>query len=279
MILCYYNGEFKDIKECMIPATDLIVQRGCGVFDSMITYNRRVFAMDYHLKRLARSAKLSNMNADAIIAQLPDIIHEGIKSPLLPQDKELMIRPYITAGDVNKKGVFPNPRFFVIFEETHAVTPEMRTNGVSLKPVYAKRQMAEVKSINYMTAYVAMANSEATDFESLYILDGEIAEATSSSFFIVKDGKLITAPVGKVLRSVTREVVFTICQENGIEIEERSPREEELKTADEAFIAASSKEVLGIVKVGDVVIGNGKVGELTKRIHKLFLDNVYRWTE
>ncbi|MEG1642353.1 MAG: aminotransferase class IV [Synergistaceae bacterium] len=279
MILCYFDGEFKDISEVHIPVTDLIVQRGIGVFDSMRTYNKAVFAMTYHINRLAKSAKLSGMVADDIIAQLPDIIREGLKNPALPQNVELMVKPYITAGDVNNRGIFPAPRFFVVFEEVHAISDEKRQNGVSLKPVYSKRQLPEIKSINYMTAYVSMSKAEDSDFESLYIFDGEIAEATSSSFFICKNGKLITAPLGKVLRSITRDVLFTVCAENGIEIEERSPMEEELKTADEAFIAASTKEVLGIVKVGDVIIGDGKVGPLTKRVHQLFLDNIYRWTE
>lgn len=279
MTLCYFNGEFKDINDCALPVTDLIVQRGCGVFDSMRTYNRKPFAMEYHLNRLAKSARLSGFQADDIIAKLPDIIHEGLNHPLISKDTEFTIRPYITAGDVNNRGIFPNPRFFVIFGEAHIIPKEVRENGVSLKPVYSKRQLPEVKSINYMTAYVSMSKAQDTDFESLYIYKGEIAEATSSSFFLVEDGKLITAPVGKVLRSITREVIFTVCKENGIVIEERSPREIELATADEAFIAASTKEILGIVKVGDVTIGNGKVGPLTRRIHQLFLDNISRWTD
>ena len=107
----------------------------------------------------------------------------------------------------------------------------------------------------------------------------KISEAMTSNFFLCKEGKFYTAPVGKVLKGVTRDIVLTVASENGIEIIERCPLESELAEADEAFTSSSIKEVLPIVRVGTHVIGNGKPGPLTLRLHKLFLDNIHRWLD
>ncbi|MDO5563590.1 MAG: aminotransferase IV, partial [Synergistaceae bacterium] len=74
MYLCYHNGEFRPTKETFIPVTDLIIQRGVGVFDSIRTYGRSPFALADHINRLAGSAKMAGIAADDIIAKLPAII-------------------------------------------------------------------------------------------------------------------------------------------------------------------------------------------------------------
>ena len=55
MKLCYYNGEFKSLEEISIPVTDLLVQRGVGVFDTLRTYRKDPCNVD-PFKRLEESS-------------------------------------------------------------------------------------------------------------------------------------------------------------------------------------------------------------------------------
>ena len=165
----------------------------------------------------------------------------------------------------------------MIFEEAHVLTREELNRGVALRPVYSQRPFPEAKSTNYLTGYVPMKEAKPNEFEALYIVNGEITESTASSFFLCKDGKIITAPVGKVLRGITREILVTLLKENNFKVEERCPLESELAQADEAFISGSIKEVLPVVRVGDQTIGNGHPGPVSKHIHKIYLSNLKRW--
>ena len=279
MSLAYYNNKFKPLSETFIPVTDLIVQRGIGVFDSIRTYGRSPFALTDHINRLAGSAKMSGIAADDIIAKLPAIIHEGLKRPELP-DEDMMVKAYITGGEINDRGHYPKPDFFVIFDDVHKITKEELTHGVALRKNMLERPFPEVKSTNYLMAYIPMMFAKsADDFESLYIVNGEITESAASNFFLVLDGKLVTAPVGRVLDGITRKVLLTLAKENDIPVEIRCPLESELAMADEAFITGSVKEVLPVIRIGDQVIGTGKPGPIAHRLLELYNANIGRWLE
>lgn len=277
MSLCYINGKFAPDTGCTLPISDLAIQRGVGVFDSIRIYNGSPFALPLHLERLAESALGAGIAADQIIIQLPSIIEEGLNHADCPS-RDGIVKPYITGGDVNNSGKFPEPRFFVIFDDVHKPTTAEQINGIALEPNRLDRPYPLIKSTNYLYALIPLAKTDKVNFESLYITpQGEITEAMSSNFFLCKGGKILTAPVGRVLNGVTREILITIARENGFIIEERCPLESELAQADEAFISGSVKEVLSVVRVGKQIIGNGTPGPVAKHIHHLFLANIGRW--
>ena len=222
---------------------------------------------------------MSGIAADDIIAKLPAIIHEGLKRPELP-DEDMMVKAYITGGEINDRGHYPKPDFFVIFDDVHKITKEELTHGVALRKNMLERPFPEVKSTNYLMAYIPMMFAKsADDFESLYIVNGEITESAASNFFLVLDGKLVTAPVGRVLDGITRKVLLTLAKENDIPVEIRCPLESELAMADEAFITGSVKEVLPVIRIGDQVIGTGKPGPIAHRLLELYNANIGRWLE
>lgn len=280
MVICYYNGKFAPMPECALPMTDLAIQRGVGTFETIRIYDGVPFAMAQHLERLAGSTEGAGIKAGAIIAKLPEIIREGLARPEI-KGYDGVVKPYITGGDVNDKGTFPTPRFFVVFDENiHKPTNEERKNGIALEPNRVARPYPLIKSTNYLFGFIPLSKASQTNFESLYITpEGEITEAMSSNFFLCKEGKLITAPVGRVLKGVTRDIVITLARENGFTVEERCPREEELSQADEAFITGTVKEVLPVVRVGSQKIGAGRPGPAVQRLQHIFLQNMPRWMD
>ena len=280
MVICYYNGKFAPMPECTLPMTDLAIQRGVGTFETIRIYDGVPFAMAQHLERLVGSTEGAGIKAGAIIAKLPEIIREGLARPEI-KGYDGVVKPYITGGDVNDKGTFPTPRFFVVFDENiHKPTNEERKNGIALEPNRVARPYPIIKSTNYLFGFIPLSKASQTNFESLYITpEGEITEAMSSNFFLCKEGKLITAPVGRVLKGVTRDIVITLARENGFTVEERCPREEELAQADEAFITGTVKEVLPVVRVGSQKIGAGRPGPAVQRLQHIFLQNMPRWMD
>ena len=278
MSICYFNGKFAPVSECAIPVTDMSIQRGVGAFESIRVYEGRPFAMMPHLERLAGSAAGAGIEASDIISKLPELIKEGLKREDTPKDG--LAKPYITGGDINNKGHFPEPRFFIIFDEVHKPTIEEQRDGIALEPNRQNRPFPLIKSTNYLFGLIPLSKSTSGNFESLYITpEGEITEAMSSNFYICIDGKIVTAPVGKVLKGVTRDIIHTLAKEANFKIEERCPLESELARADEAFITGSVKEVLPVVRVGEQKIGNGKPGPVAQHLQKLFISNMERWLD
>lgn len=277
MAICYCNGKYAPLSECSLPITDLVIQRGVGTFETIRIYRGKTFAMAQHLERLAESVAGAGIIGGGIIEKLPEVIRDGLALPEM-KDFDGIVKPFVTGGDVNDGGTFPQPRFFVIFDEAHKPTEDELKNGIALEPNHVDRPYPTIKSTNYLFGLIPLSKSNKTNFESLYISPkGEITEALSSNFFLCKDGKLVTAPVGRVLAGVTRDIVITLARENGFTVEERCPLEEELAQADEAFITGSVKEILPVVRVGAQKIGAGRPGPAVQRIQHIFLQNMPRW--
>ncbi len=281
MVICYYNGKYAPMEECSLPMSDLVIQRGVGAFESIRVYGGRTFAMAQHLERLAGSTQGAGIRASAVIEQLPQIIREGLARPGI-KGLEGIVKPYITGGDVNDHGTFPHPRFFLVFDDSvKKPSDDERRKGVALEPTHMARPYPHIKSTNYLFGIIPLSKAlNADNLESLYITpEGDITEALTSNFFLCKDGRLITAPLGRVLKGVTRDIIVTLARENGFTVEERCPREEELAQADEAFITSSLKEVFPVVRIGTQTIGTGHPGPAVQRLQHIFLQNMSRWID
>ncbi|MCX7827977.1 MAG: aminotransferase class IV [Thermanaerothrix sp.] len=275
MMFCYHDGEFTPLERAYVPLSDYAIQRGIGVFESIRTYDRRPFAPGPHLERLLRSAEQAGIEAKDLVSRIPEIFSHILSRPELPEG-EIIMKPYITGGDVMENKRFPKPRLYVLVEPLELPDPELYRTGIALQPVAMERPFPLIKSINYMFGYIPVAGMGDV-FESLFCPNGEITEASSSNFFLCAAGRIITAPVGRVLAGITRGIVLHLAKEAGFKVEERCPRVNELETADEAFITGSIKEILPVVRIGGRRIGNGKPGPVTQHLHRLYKASLPKW--
>jgi branched-chain amino acid aminotransferase len=278
MSIAFFEGKFVPTSECRLPITDLVIQRGVGVFDSIRLYDRRAFAISEHMKRLEDSARLSGIDCGGVVETLTDAVRKGALRDDCPDGGDCIAKPYITGGDINDHGRFPEPRAFVIFESGPPIQKEEYRSGIALQPTDEGRPYPLVKSINYLVGLMQTVGMNNVA-ECLYCPDGEITETLRSSFFICTEGKIVTAPVGRVLGGVTRNIILELARENGFNVEERCPLLSELSTADEAFITSSWKEVMPVTRVGEQRIGNGKPGPATAHLQKLFRSSMDRWLD
>ncbi|MBR0045211.1 MAG: aminotransferase class IV family protein [Synergistaceae bacterium] len=274
MLLCYINGQFVSQESAKLPVTDLIIQRGVGVFEVIATYNSRPLLLTPHLERLKASADSAKIKFNLDLNNLKNIIREGIKRA----GGEVRVKVYLTGGDSFDEltGEFINPRLFILFEQLEVPSQEQYEKGVTLEPVAYGRKDPTVKSVDYRSSYMI---SQPDAYEVLYCPDGEITETGHSSFFLVVNNKLVTAPLSRVLKGTTRQAILEIAKRENIIIEERCPLWSELAEAGEAFITGSSKKVVPVVKVGNIKIGDGKPGALTRRIYDLYIKHIENWLE
>jgi branched-chain amino acid aminotransferase len=265
----YINGQFLPASQAAIGLNDLGFVRGYGIFDLLRTYGPVPFRLGDHLERLVHSAEQIELGLPRPPAEIEQIVHDTLARNGHPGD--ITIRIVVTGGP-SASFLMPedNPTLFVMLAPINLPNPALYQTGASLISVQVERWMPSVKSLNYATAIVSLRKARAAGaVEALYrSRDDTLSECMTSNFFAFKDGRLITAREG-VLEGVTRKVALEVA-EDAFDIEYRNLRYGELAGMDEAFITSTTKEVMPIVRVDGVQIGDGRVGPCTQRMSDLF---------
>ncbi|MFH1406734.1 MAG: aminotransferase class IV [Candidatus Omnitrophota bacterium] len=232
---------------------------GNGAFESMRAYNGKIFKLNEHIGRLAESCKALGMERPVQIEEIKRrILRDLSKSKL----KNAYIRCAVTPAGIN-----------VIVKEIHRYPQELYTNGVTVICVPTRKNSsgARIKSQNFLSG--VLARIEGGDaFECLMLnIEGYVAEGTVSNFFIVKCKTLFTVPpyIG-ILDGITRRSVIALAGKLGIETKETPLSRYDIYTADEVFLTNTSIEIMPVVNVDARVIGDGRVGELTKKLSSAF---------
>lgn len=264
----FINGEFVPAATAGVGLNDLGLVRGYGVFDLLRTYGTAPFGLRAHLERLQRSAA----QIDLALPWSIDEIEAIVQRTLAQNDPtDVTIRIVVTGG-ASSNFITPEnrPSLIVMLAPVKPYAAATYAAGASLITVDYARFMPTVKSLNYITAIMAQQRARAAGaIEALYCSTaGAITECTTSNFFVLRGDQLIT-PEADVLTGVTRAAVLDIAGDL-YEVVKRPIRYDELATVDEAFITSTTKEVMPIVRVDDIAIGNGKPGAHTQRLLELF---------
>ncbi|MCL4382680.1 MAG: aminotransferase class IV [Patescibacteria group bacterium] len=268
-LIFYVNGKFVSKDKARVSILDLGLIRGYGVFDFLRTYNGKPFKLDEHLKRLQNSAKQIGLECPPI-SQIKQMTIKTLAKNNLP---EANIKILLTGG-VSLDQITPadKPTLAVIITPAISFPVAYYEKGIKVVTVPFGRSYHLAKTINYIPAILALKIAKKKKaIEALYTNKrGEVLEGTTSSFFIFKNGNLIT-PQDEILKGITRQVVIDLAKKE-FKTVFRPIKYQELEEIDEAFITASNKEVMPVVQIDNLTVGNGRVGENTKRIMELFHD-------
>lgn len=262
----YINGKFVDSSKAKLSINDLGFLRGYGVFDFLVTYNKRPFLMPQHVDRLLRSAKLIGLKTPWTAKQLEILILNAIKKNKQLSDMSIKI---IITGGVSTDGITPskNPTLAILVNERRKLPKKLYSHGAKVITVDIQREIPKAKTLNYTNAVYCMIKARENDAsEAIYIdaLTSNVFEGTTSNIFIIKNSKVFT-PKSNILSGVTREVVIELIRKR-YKIYFGDIKIKQLKNADEVFITASNKEILPITKIDNFQVGNNYPGEITKVI-------------
>ncbi len=270
----YIDGRWVHPHEATISINDTAILRAYSVFESLRTYGRRPFHLDEHLARLFHSAQLIDLDIPYTREQIAAVVREVIAGNAY---KHSTIRIFVTGGET-EDSILPSGKPVLVVLITPLGERDMQrfANGVRVITTHLQRIMPEAKTNNYVAAVRALkeaARHNATD--ALFVNEqGHVLEATRSNFFIFRGDTLVTPRQG-ILIGVTRNVVLNLAH-GRFAVEERPILLDELSLSSEAFITSSSKELLPVVQIDDLVIGDGKPGPRTIELEQRFIDLVER---
>jgi branched-chain amino acid aminotransferase len=269
MVMVWLNGALVDADAAGVSPMDHGLLTGDGVFETLRVYDRRVFAWDRHLDRLAHSAGALALPlpdratlraaADAVIAADPD--GNG------------RLRITVTGGPAplgSERGETP-PTVIVAMGTLRAFPP---TEAVLVVPWTRNEHgaTAGLKTISYAENVRALAHAHAHGASEAVFANtrGDLCEATGSNVFVVRDG-VVRTPPGEAgcLLGVTRALVIDCCADAGIACEEVPVPMTALREADEAFLTSSTREVQAIASVDGVALPVAP-GPVTLRLRAAF---------
>ena len=265
----FIDGLFTDESEAKLSILDLGILRGYGIFDYLRTYKGHPFHLKEHLERLLYSAKKTGLTLPYSLPEIETILFKLIS---LSGYEECSIKILVTGGISSDQMITSEKSSFIAFAYPLKPYPVTHyTNGIKTITTRLERPLPCSKTTQYLPAIVALKEGQQTGAsEALYVNSKEeILEATTSNFFAFKQGVLITPPENGILLGITRAVILKLC-ENKFPIEIRPILYQEITEFDEAFVSASNKEVMPVVKIDTVSIGTGQVGPLTQEVMNLF---------
>jgi len=273
------NGRITPECEAVISVFDHGFLYGEGIYETMRTYGGRPFLFDRHVRRLRRSARMIELALPFSDDQLASQIRATQTAAAL--DGEAYIRVLITRGvgelTYDLKAT-PSPSVVIIVKPQIDPATEVYDKGVRVVIVDVVRNHPAtvnpmIKSNNLMNSALAMQQAlRSNAFEGVMRnYKGELTECTTANLFIVKDNVALTPPLeAGLLPGITREFLFDVGKEAGIEVVEKTLFDDDLFRADEAFLTSTTRELVPIVTVNDRTIGNGRPGPLTWQLLRAF---------
>lgn len=264
----FINGNFIDEKEAFIGVSDLSIQRGFGIFDYFRTHHHVPLFLDDYLSMFYNSASQLHLEPSYTTQELKEIIFRLIEKNNVENSGFKMI----LTGGYSPDGFEPaKPNFILTQQAVNVSSKDKFEKGLKVILHEYLRDIPTVKSTNYLMAiYLRDKLVTHQADEVLYYKDNGVLEFPRANVFVVTKDETVVTPAENVLHGITRKKVLEIAGKN-YKTEERSVTVEELKDASEVFLTSTTKRLLPVLKIDDVIIGHGKPGKITRSLYQSFL--------
>jgi D-alanine transaminase len=277
--IVYLKGAFIPGEKACISPDDRGFYFADGIYEVIKYYKGKAFCFPDHLARLKHSiseVKIRFTGFDQLEALTNEIIrlnnleneYTGVYLQITRGICQRMHRfPEVTISPTVYMNAYPLPPF--INEFTRGIKVILRED--------IRWHRCDIKSIMLLPNVIMY--QEAIDNaarECFFIRNGYFTESTHSNIFGVKEGVVFTHPDSNlVLPGITKIAIRKICNNLGITIREIAIPYDECSHYDEFFISGTGSEVMPVVQLEDIIIGDGKPGRVTRQIQQEFFRLTY----
>jgi branched-chain amino acid aminotransferase len=274
----YIKGRFVPIAEAAIPVTDWGYRRSDVTYDVVSVWNGTFFRLDDHMRRFQASMKALRLAPPETEADLRRILTEcvrrlgkreayvamdclrGVPRPGLPRHP---------ANCTNHFVAFAMPWVWVIPEDiqargAHVVIAETpRIPAACVDP--------RVKNFHWgdLTRGQFEASDRGADTCILLDLEGRVTEGPGFNVFMVTDD-VVASPDRGALEGITRMSVYELCGDMGIKSEIRAITADEMRNADEVFLATTAGGIMPASRIDGRIMGNDRPGPISARLREAF---------
>ncbi len=299
----YLNGTFHAPDDAAIGVEDAGFQHGVGLFETFQAHHGRVFRLDQHLARLARSAAELGLAAELNPAPLADAVAETIRHNQIDRAR---IRLTLTAGTLSMLKTDNASAPGEVQAKARQTIAIVSAPPTRYDPAYFERGVTVVihgpaanpfdesaghKTLNYWNRLRALRRAAAVGAaESIWLnVSNHLASGCVSNLLLVKGGVILTpfahgeevegALPAPVLPGVTRAAVIELAERAGIEVRRKMLSIDDLLEADEVMLTNAGWYVLPVSAVDKHTVGSGGVGELTAKLRSDLLGLIENETQ
>jgi D-alanine transaminase len=277
----YINGSFLPRTEARVSVEDRGFVFGDGVYEVLRVINGRLFATRFHNERLERS--LDGVRITLASGDSPARFVEIGKQLLRENDLmrgEATLYIQVTRGATTRAHNFPpadiTPTIYISVTRftPYADFAQSGTSAISHADIRWGR--CDLKTLNLLPNVLASQTAKDRGaFEAMLIRDGVVTEGTRTNFFGVVKGSLRTHPSdAHILPGITRSVLRDLARELSIQLDETPITLAEIPKLSELFLTGTTTDVMPVVKLDDKPVGNGRPGELTRRLQRVLAESL-----
>jgi D-alanine transaminase len=281
-VLACLNGETMPVEQARIPVSDRGFLFGDAVYEVFRMYRGRCWLEPEHLARLKRSLK----ELDFPPHDLGRLVERMRRTIVASRIQEGTVYIQITRGVAPRTHAFPDPpvpptELIVVRPYDDALTAGLRETGVSVisQPDW-RWERCDIKTTNLLANVLANEAAHRAGCQEAVLVDssGLVTEATHSSLFWVRQGRLEGTPEGhEILPGMTRQRTLRLVESLGISFVDTRVTLAELAAADEVILTGTTIEVLPVVRIDEMTVGSGRPGTVAHRLQEAFRQEVGRW--
>jgi branched-chain amino acid aminotransferase len=255
--IIFLDGNYVKAADAGVNLYNQTMHYGNGVFEGIRSYatevGTKIFKSKEHYDRLHYSAEKMHIKLNYTVEELEAISYEVLKRNNLT---DAYLRPLVYLGaNMSLQPVEEVHVVIMAWEWGKYLGDKMLRLGLSsYQRPNPKSCHVEAKVVgHYTNSILATTEAKQNGYDEALLTDmnGHIAEGPGANFFLEKDGKLFTAPLGNILAGITRATVIELAKKLNIPLEEKFFTPEDIKTADAAFFCGTAAEVIGIESLDD----------------------------
>jgi branched-chain amino acid aminotransferase len=279
----WMDGELVDWADARIHVLTHSLHYGCGVFEGIRAYKTAagpaVFRLTDHITRLFESAKIFMIDVPFSPAELVDAVKETVR---VNRMEECYIRPIVYLG-YGEMGLNPLPApvnvSVAVWPWGSYLGDDGVVNGIRLKISSWQRHdpnampPAAKGTGMYINSSMAKIEAVKAGYDEAVLLSpqGFVSECTGENLFVVRKGRLLTPPLSSgALEGITQSSVSTIARDLGYTVEVGNILRSDLYVAEEIFLTGTAAEVVPVRSVDDRAVGDGRPGEMTRKIQEVY---------
>jgi len=272
MEVAMVNDLILGFDEARISAHDRGLYFGDGVYEVLMCWDGKLFAMDEHMQRLEQGLQKMDMLDKVNLAQIKERVEQAVQKANM---SEAMVYFHITRGKGPRSHDWPEnwmPSFLLTVRKTPSAAP--REVPVISHPDWRWKR-CDIKSLNLLANVLAKNAARKTGaFEAIMFDEQQlVTEASLHTVMLIQNGALQTAPLSaNILPSITRALVLNHAEDLGLEVLEKSFTIKEALAADELMIVGTTIKAAAVTQLDGKQITDGKIGPGTLRVRNILTD-------
>ena len=268
----YFNGRFTTTDERVLGVEDRGFQFGDAVYEVFKFLSRRPIFLPEHHRRMERGLREIEIPSPWSETEFAAVTRELLDRSAFADG---IVYVQVSRGEAQRLHFYPEgmkPTVVAYSRRFNFPDAAAKERGIAVITTDDLRwKQCHVKSTNLLANALAKKKAQrAGAVEAIFISEGIVREGGSSSFFAVRDGRVITHPLDEhILPGVVRDQVIRLALAAKIRVDERPPREDELFDLDEAFITSTTMGVMPVTEIDGRIIANSRRGEVTTTLQCL----------